>query len=117
MQPLQFDTKTTSEKNSYLDEGWLFIGSFKTENLEKLLLYVALLKKEGVVKRVGKCSNTFDQLLIYWKIRVSRNNLQVYIVWFLIYFFKLSSITNHLSSILRNNCNSEVITPGIVFED
>ena len=29
-------------------------------------------------KRVGKCSNTFDQLLRYWKIPVSSYDPQVY---------------------------------------
>ena len=77
-------------------------------------------------KRVGKYSNTFYQLLIYWKIRVSRNNLQKYTVRFLICLFKFSSITYHLSSILSNNCNNAfppvwsagiVIIPGVVFEE
>ena len=43
-------------------------------------------------KEVVKSSNTFDQLLIYWKAPISRNNLQVYNVRFLICLFKLSSI-------------------------
>ena len=29
LQPWSYDPKTTSEKSSYLDEGWLVIGSFK----------------------------------------------------------------------------------------
>ena len=49
-------------------------------------------------------------MLIYWKIRVSRNNLQVSKVWFLITLFNFSSITYHLSSILSNNYNN-VFTP------
>ena len=44
-------------------------------------------------KRVGKSQNTFDQLLIYWIIQVSRNNVRVYKVQFLICLFKLLSIT------------------------
>ena len=43
-------------------------------------------------KEVVKISNIFDQLLIYWKTPISRNNLQVYNVRFLICLFKLSSI-------------------------
>ena len=77
-------------------------------------------------KRVGKYSNTFHQLLIYRKIRVSRNNLQKYTVRFLICLFKFSSITYHLSSILSNNginafpplwSSCIVIIPGVVFEE
>ena len=77
-------------------------------------------------KWVGKCLSTFHQLLIYWKIWVSRNNLQIYTFQFLICFFKFSSITYQLSSILSNNCNNAfpplwssciVIIPGAVFEE
>ena len=31
------DTKTISEKNSYLDEGWLFIGSFKVGSVPGMI--------------------------------------------------------------------------------
>ena len=31
------DTKTTSEKNSYLDEGWLFVGSFKVGSVTGMI--------------------------------------------------------------------------------
>ena len=72
-------------------------------------------------KRVDKSSNTFDQLLVYWKIEVSRNNLLVYDVWFLICFSKLSSIT--LSWLITATIfYSPVLllyseTPGVVVEE
>ena len=106
--------KLHHQKNSYLDEGCLFIGRLKVgsvpgmiskvvlaqfiyrelrdqlknclpRKIRNLLLYVYW------IKRVRKSSNTFDQLLIKWKIQVSRNNLQVYKVRFLICLFKLLS--------------------------
>ena len=71
---------------------------------------------------MGKSSNTFDQLLIYWKIYVSRNNLQVYKVRFLICLFKLIAIYH---SVLSKNCNiifPQVLvqygdTPGVVLKE
>ena len=69
---------------------WTCIINWKIvylKKLEKLLLCVYWRK------RVGKCSNTFGQLLIYWKIRVCRNKLKRYKIRFLICLFKLPSIT------------------------
>ena len=76
---------------------------------------------------MGKCSNIFDQLLIYRKIQVSRNNLQVYKGQFLVCVFKLSNCFQIIyHSILINNCNNVssevlssciVITPGIILEE
>ena len=62
----------------------LFIYKFAWRNL---LLYVFWRQ------RVGKSSITFDKLLIYWKIQVSRNNPEVSNVLFLIFLFKLLSVT------------------------
>ena len=37
LQPWYFDTKITSEKNSYLDEGWLFIGRFNVRSVPGII--------------------------------------------------------------------------------
>ena len=37
LQPWCFDTKITSEKNSYLDEVWFFIGRFKVESVPGMI--------------------------------------------------------------------------------
>ena len=34
---MKFDTKTTSDKNSYLDEEWLFIMSFKVGSVTGMI--------------------------------------------------------------------------------
>ena len=57
------------------------------EKFQNLLLYVYW------KNRVGKISSTSDQLLIYWTIHISRDNLQEYNIWFLNCLSKLSSIT------------------------
>ena len=69
-------------------------------------------------KRIGKSSNTFEQLLIYWKIQVSRNNLQVCKVQFLICFFKFSAITLSWvtsTTVFFNRCYSYVVCLPVLF--
>ena len=62
------------------------LKSYFLKKNRNLLLYVHWRK------RVRKNSNTY-QLLIYWKIHVSSTNLQVWNFQFLIWLFKLSSVT------------------------
>ena len=85
-------------KYSYLNEGWLFIGRFKAGSLPRMI------NKEVLAKFISA-------YLIHWKIvyhekigniQVSRNNLHVYKVQFLICLFKLPSYHPTFS----NNCNS-----------
>ena len=37
LQPRQFDTKITSEKKSYLAEGWLYIDRLKVESVPEMI--------------------------------------------------------------------------------
>ena len=70
---------------------------------------------------MGKSSNNFNQLLIYFKIEVSRNNLQLCNFRYLTWVFK---IVIYLP-ITSNNCNNVVLlvlllkndTPGIALDE
>ena len=66
------------------------------EEIRNFLLYLYWRKS------VGKSSNSFDQLLIYWKVQINRNNLQVYNARFLIFLLELPSITLFMSNSYSN---------------
>ena len=48
LQPFYFDTKITSEKINYFDEGWLFIGISKVRSVPEMI------NKEVLVQFVHK---------------------------------------------------------------
>ena len=95
--------------------------NWKIDYLNKIgkIITLFMLKRRGG----SMLKKTFDQLLIYWKIRVSRNNLQVYTVCFLTRLFKLSSITLCwviTAAMLFLQCEAPapiVITPGVVLNE
>ena len=92
------------QKNSYLDEGWLFIGSFKLGSVPGF--YINLHNQlKNCLRKFGKiitlCSYIEGRGWINAQILLT--NVQVYKVRFLICLFKSSSITYHLSSFLSNN--------------
>ena len=78
--------KLHQKKSGYLDEGWPFISIFKIESAPGM--------GNSIISPVLK---KFRNLLlyVYWRKRVGKrgNNLQVCNVRFLIWLFKLSSIT------------------------
>ena len=71
-------------------------------------------------KKVGKSSNIFDQLLIYWKIQVSRMNLSMQCSGFNLTF---ENVIYH--PITNTNCNNVLPpelflycdSPGVVREE
>ena len=69
LQPWQLDTKITTEKISSLDEGWLFIGTFKVRSV------LGMINKEMLAKFIYKPIN--------WKIVYLEKlqNLWLYVSW------------------------------------